>query len=117
MVEPLPHAAFYDVRQSDDAQHSSILRNQQWSSATVRDVGDGLLHLLGDSVAALSDIFRDRIGRAFADLRAVEIDSRHSRLRGEGNERRIQIAELPAAKTVFFFHENDDGTTLWGLVG
>src|SRR5262249_49653830 len=109
MIETLLHSAFDDVGQCDDAEDAAVFGDEQGSSASVGDIGDGLLHRVGDFVAALGDVFRDRVGRALADLCSVEIDAGHARLRGEGNERRIEIAEFAAAEPVLFFYENDDG--------
>ena len=57
----------------------------------------------------------DRVGRAFADDAAGDVDARHAGLRGEGHE--LRVAELVLAQTEAILGEHDDRAALGGLVG
>src|SRR5262245_24118617 len=60
---------------------------------------------------------RDGFKGAFADLPSVEIDARHSGLRGERNERGALGGKIAAAQVVTLFGQDDDGAAFGSFVG
>ena len=66
--------------------------------------------------ALVGDPAQDRVARALAQARAVEVDAAHAGLRGEGDELRVLRLELVLAQPVLL-GEHDDRAALGRLVG
>src|SRR5205807_5949662 len=115
--EALEHSTLDDVGQRDHAQHPPVLGNQKRSAAPIGDVCNALLSFFGDLLAAFGNVFGDCVGRAFADLPSVEVDSRHPRLRGKRNEHRIVRSKIASAQSVFFFCQHNNRAAFGGFVG
>ena len=118
MIEAL--AAFRLLRCLSARSRRARVRFRRRAAAFRRlcDVVDGFLAPgSGILLPPFGDVFRDGVGRAFANLRAVEIDAGHAGLGGEGNERRHSDAEFAAAESVFLFDEHDDRSTFGSFVG
>ena len=62
----------------------------------------------GATVPPACDVLFDGVDRTFADLTAVEIDARHSRLGRERDELRTGCEQVPSAKSVFLLCKDDD---------
>ncbi len=71
--------------------------------------------VVGNDPAFLDDPPLDRVGRAFADDAAGDVDARHAGLRGEGHE--LRVAELALAQPEPVLGEHDDRAALRSLVG
>ena len=71
----------------------------------------------GIRAALLLDPPLDRVGRALAELLAVEVDAAHPGRRRERDERRLVLRELAAADVVLLLREHDDRAALGRLVG
>src|SRR5262249_61583008 len=65
----------------------------------------------------LLDVALDGIGRALADVAAVEVDAAHPGLRGEGDEVRPERVHVALAEAVLLLREHDDAAPLRSLVG
>ena len=55
------------------------------------------------AAAILFEMTRDGVGGAFADLAAIQVDARHARLRGKGNELRFVRRESRPRRSYFSF--------------
>ncbi len=65
----------------------------------------------------LLEIAGDGLGRSFANLAAIEIDSRHASLSREGNEFGFMCGKVAATQAVLFFGEDNDGAAFGSFVG
>src|SRR5215470_9348589 len=65
----------------------------------------------------LIDITGDGFAGAFANLAAINVNSRHARLRRKWNEGSVMHRKVAAAQIVAFLGKHDDGTPFWRLVG
>ena len=85
-VEALADALLDDVLELDHAEHARALGRPRAASRPPRAIAVDLLgEVGGQRAAALLDVARDGVGRALAELAAVEVDAAHARL---GRERR-----------------------------
>ena len=57
------------------------------------------------------------VGRAFADLAAIQVDAGHPGLCGEGDELRFVIGEFAAAEPVLLLGQHDNRAAFGSLVG
>ena len=92
--EALLDAAFHDVLQLDHAEHARPVRDDERRGAPARDGLDQHLHLARKAPAQRLDVRLHRLGGAFADLPAFEVDAAHSRLRREWDEASASDADV-----------------------
>src|SRR5882724_11502318 len=105
MIEPLLHSSFDDIGQGNRAQHAPILRHQQRCSTRIGNVPYTGLQGIWNAVAAAIAQAADRLQCAFTDFATVDVDARHSRLRGKWNESSAMRGQITAAQLVTFLCE------------
>ena len=115
--DALLHSTLDDVLQVDHAQQALAVAHRQRRSAGARNAVAHVLEVARDLAAPFHDERDDRVGGALSELATLEVDSAHPRVRRERNERRLMLRDVPAAKTVFFFREDHNGSTFGRLVG
>ena len=109
LVEALLDAALDDVLQVDDADRFLVAHHGQRRATRTRDVvgderqgGRGVAALLPDPVG-------DGIDGALSDPLTVPVDAAHSRLRREGHEVGLGLADVPVAEAELL-RENYDAS-------
>jgi hypothetical protein len=115
--EALLDAALDDVLELDHAQHlravvattSGVLPRRATSSTCARTVRR-------ESCRRASTC-ADGVGRALADLAAIDIDAAHARLRGEGHEHRAERRDVALAQVEALLGQHHDAAALGRLVG
>src|SRR5215467_13005609 len=118
----------------DNAEQLSILGNGERRAARLCDgLGNGI-HLARHVGTDLSlargggpdrgclwyggpEIVEDGLDRAFADPRAIDLDTAHAALRRKWDELGAELVDVAPANAVFFLGQNHDGTALRRLVG
>src|SRR5712692_4258798 len=117
MIEALAHSSLHNVGQRDNAKSAAVFRHKEWRASAIGNLRHALLNLKRHRMATLSDVFRYCFWSALANLAPVQVDAGHARLRGEGNEQRIQMTDFAAAQSVFFLGQYDNRTPFWSFIG
>ncbi len=115
--EPLLDAAFYNIVQADNAQHLCAFRDNKGGGSLPGDVIHDRAHLRRKNTSLVLDIFFHRVGRALADLPAVQVHSAHSRLSAELHEMGAQGMDVPFPEGEFFLGQYNDAPALRCFVG
>ena len=101
----------------NDAQQLAVLGNGERRAAGFGDAVGNCSCGGNGFRAARANPGDHGIDRAFADGLTVEIDAADARLRGEGNERRMQRRHIAPAYAVFLLRQHDDGAAFRRFIG
>src|SRR5207253_2832653 len=93
LIEALAHPALDDVLQVYDPERATIVGDDQRRAALLRDALDYLAQTRGRERALLPDVALKCVNRPLSYLAPVEVNARHARLRGEGDEVRLVRSE------------------------
>ena len=115
--EALPDAALDDVAQFDDAEHARTIRNCERRGALARNVVNRARDRRRPGRTDRLDELANRVGRAFAQPAALEIDAAHARLCRELVERVRETSEIAASQLEFMLRQHDDRASFGCLVG
>ena len=120
--EALADAALDDVLEVDDAEQLAVLRRPRaacrrpWRCARRRSRSQlGRRPARAERRRAGTAI--DRVDRALADRRAVDVDAADAGLRRERDELRVQRRHVAAADAVLLLGQDDDRAAFRRLVG
>src|SRR6187200_3103417 len=100
----------------NDAEDAIAVCHSQWRAALAGNPIGDLIDVLRNLAALFLNKLSYRIGCAFAQTAAVEIDTAHSRMGAKGNEPRLMGRHFSSTQPVFFLGKDNDGPSLGGLV-
>ena len=116
--EALADAALDDVLELDHAERArAIGHHQRRARPGARRSRPRAAASGGSAPPCAVQPWLDRIGRALADLAAVEVDAAHARLRAEGDELRAERLHVAPANAVLLLGQHHDRAAFGRLVG
>ncbi len=115
--EAVANSSLDHIFEMNDAHGPPVLGDDERCAARRGDALDRGADFLRHGGIILFEIKCDGVGSAFADLPAIQVDSGHSGLGGEGDEFCLMRGEVAAAQLVSFLGQDDDGAAFWSFVG